>query len=107
MDPTSIQSTIKTRKVRAIRRKKDWQRLLTEYAASELSQKAFCELHQLSMSSFYQWKKKLANETNETNFIDISHQFQAEPVVQIKSEKAPYQVELELGFGIILRVRSL
>lgn len=99
----------KARKLRTIRREAEWQALLSEYAASNLSQKAFCDSHQLSMSSFYQWKKRLSSDTpNETSFIDISHQVRGDSSFeQEKPEPAPaYQIELELGFGIVLRVRS-
>jgi len=99
----------KSRKLRTIRRETEWQSLLSEYAASNLSQKAFCESHQLSMSSFYQWKKRLSSgEPNETNFIDISDQVRGHSFEQENPEQTPaYQIELELGFGIVLRVRSV
>ena len=96
-------------KVRTIRRQAEWCALLSEYAASNLSQKAFCESHQLSMSRFYQWKKKLSTgSSDQNNFVDISAQVQETPFGTVQSSAMPssYQVELELGFGIILRVRS-
>ena len=95
-------------KVRRFRRKAEWQSLLSEYASSELSQKGFCELHQLSMSSFYQWKKKLSIEpVGDTDFIDISAQVHDDSLNLVEPAKpSGYQIELELGFGIILRVRS-
>ena len=98
------------RKLRTIRREAEWQALLSEYAASNLSQKAFCDSHQLSMSSFYQWNKRLSSDApKETNFIDISHQVRGNSSFeQEKPEQTPvYQIELELGFGIVLRVRSV
>jgi len=108
MYPTSIQNTNPTRKVRTIRRKKDWEVLLAEYKVSALSQKAFCQRHQLSMSSFYQWKKKLSIEpVGDPDFIDISTQLHDDSLNLVEPAKpSGYQIELELGFGIILRVRS-
>lgn len=110
MQPTAPTKTIRpTHNPRRIRRREEWRALFSEYEASNLSQKAFCERHQLSMSSFYQWKKRLSSDApNETNFIDISHQFQGDSFEPEKPEPTPaYQIELELGFGIVLRVRSL
>lgn len=101
---TKPQST--THSLRRIRRREEWRALLSDYDSSDLSQKAFCELHQLSMSSFYQWKKKLTVELPSDNFIDITPQPDenfGEPSAQSSSA---YQVELELGNGIILRVRG-
>jgi putative transposase len=109
MQTTTITKTNEISAPRRIRRRDEWQTLLSEYKSGDLSQKAFCKLHQLSMSSFYQWKKKLTNDLPaDDNFIDISQKpvnnsSHSSPLSDLSSS---YQVELELGNGIFLRVRS-
>ena len=35
----------------------DWNQLMTEYEAGELTQRQFCERHQLAYSTFCYWRK--------------------------------------------------
>ena len=42
------------------RSREQWLQLINEQAESELSVAAFCRQAQLSVSSFYQWRKKFA-----------------------------------------------
>jgi len=105
MQETRVTQSNELTPSRRIRRRDEWQALLTKYAFSGLSQKAFCQLHQLSTSSFYQWKKKLSNDLPAaTDFIDISPQ--SVNNADYSSSSSSYQVELELGNGMFLRVRS-
>lgn len=41
-------------------RREHWQRLVAEQAQSGLSVRAFCQRHEASEFSFYQWRKRLA-----------------------------------------------
>ena len=38
----------------------DWRQLMTEYEAGELTQRQFCEYHQLAYSTFCYWRKRLS-----------------------------------------------
>ena len=43
-----------------------WQTLVGEYAASGLSQQAFCERRGVALSTFCQWRRRLAAQTAES-----------------------------------------
>jgi hypothetical protein len=40
-------------------REQHWQRVLTRWQHSGLSVRAYCQQHQLSVPSFYWWRRKL------------------------------------------------
>ena len=45
------------------RGKENWRKLLEEQAESGLSVTKFCELHQLSSVTFYNWRQRLKDES--------------------------------------------
>lgn len=83
------------------RSREEWERLMGEYEAGEVSQRVFCAQRGLAYSSFGYWRKQLrgalaAEERRMSALVELP----AWPV-----EPAPWRIELELGEGIVLRVR--
>jgi hypothetical protein len=85
-----------------------WQTWLHEFSISGLSQSEFCRRKGLTLSAFYNWRKKLGqiSATGPT----------LAPFVEIKPSDAPinapgsdhpgaWDLELELGHGRVLRLR--
>src|SRR5690606_4241181 len=89
-----------------------WQTWLNEFAVSDLSQSEFCRQRGLTLSAFYNWRKKLEPNLASTrastpeSFIEIkpSTAHQAS-VPSISSGVADWDLELELGHGRVLRLR--
>lgn len=87
-----------------------WQTWLHEFAISGLSQSEFCRRKGLTLSAFYNWRKRLDQ-------ISAAERTQApRSFVEIKPSVAPINVpgsdhpgtwdlELELGHGRVLRLR--
>lgn len=84
-----------------------WQAWINEQAASGLSQRVFCQRRGLSKSSFYLWKRRL--KTAATTSPDTEPALFA-PVMPPEREESHrdtrgWDVELDLGDGICLRLR--
>lgn len=74
------------------RSKLQWRGLLSKQSTSGLSVAEFCHREQLSTASFYQWRKRLlAEEQNSEVFVPLT----------VSSAAA---VEVELPGGAVLRV---
>lgn len=103
----ATQSTPKP-KARVWRTKAQWKSLLEECAASGLTQAAFCQKHRIATSSLCKWRKYFSDQSAASDFIDIT-----EPLVRVPSSFSDsgcdehWQVELELGPGVVLRVRTI
>ena len=52
----------------AVRRREDWQRLISEHKQSGLTVKAFCHKHGVSEALFYSWRKRLIGEDQPARF---------------------------------------
>jgi len=79
--------------------REQWQQLINEQVDSGLSVAAFCRKTQLSVSSFYQWRKKFDAVEPELN------DWLALP----GAASAPaddWQIELALPGGVVLRMSS-
>ncbi|WP_433915367.1 IS66 family insertion sequence element accessory protein TnpA, partial [Rheinheimera oceanensis] len=50
---------------RAYRNAAQWQQLIDLWHTSELSITEFCQTHQLSTMSFYKWRQRLAEQTEQ------------------------------------------
>ncbi len=83
---------------RRIRRSRDeWQRLIEEQAGSGLTQNAFCRKRSLSVGSFQNWKRRLAAEAPTEPWVELG--------TLDRSADTGWDIELELGEGICLRLR--
>ena len=91
--------------IRRFRRSADeWQALIAEQADSGLSQTVFCQRKGIALSSFSKWKHKLGVEyTAQADTAD-----QASPWIDLAalpSAASGWDIELDLGAGICLRLR--
>ena len=82
-----------------IRRSREaWQRLVDEHAASDQTQTAFCAERSISEASFGNWKRRLAAEAASDD-----------PWVEVlgvsESHAVGWDIELDLGAGVCLRLR--
>ena len=95
------------RKARVFRSRTQWKSLVEKFNGSGLTKSAFCKHHGVTTSCFYRWQKILAEESAPDNFIDITEPVARTPATQPVTEAhSHWQVELELGAGVILRVRT-
>jgi hypothetical protein len=81
------------REHRSGRSRADWERLVSKFERSGLSRKAFCERAAVSTSTFDYWRRKLAAKA--PGFIEL-------PPVE---RGGAWEVELDLGGGVALRLR--
>ncbi len=100
-------STIKTPRTKVMRSKVQWKALLDESRRSELTKTDFCKMHKMSAGSLHKWQKYLDLQHSEAEFIDITEPLnQAKSAQPVHTREHQWQVELELGSGVILRVRT-
>jgi hypothetical protein len=97
----------KPRRPRIMRSKAQWQSLITEYENSPLSQQAFCNKHQIAVSSFHKWRKRFDPQPSPAAFVEIGQTLATASVSEQTSNNAEksWEVELELGQGLVLRLR--
>ena len=86
-----------TRPKRPRRSREQWQRLLEEQAISGQTQAAFCQAKGLSLASFQNWKRRLAIESSAQPWVELGTLEQA--------SNSGWDIELDLGDGICLRLR--
>ncbi len=82
--------------------REEWVALMAEYEAGDLSQREFCERHEVAYSTFGYWRKQLRSSAVQTVR-------PSEPLLElsplVSNETAEWRVQLDLGCGVILRVR--
>lgn len=82
----------------------EWRELVSQFERGGQSRKAFCSSQGLSLSTFDLWRRKLRGTPaqrehgSESMFVEVA---QVEPTRSLS-----WDVELELGAGVVLRVRS-
>jgi len=96
----------KSRRPRVIRSKEQWQSLIADYKRSDLPQQKFCEQRGITVSSFSKWRNLLEAEdnTDQSLFVELGAVLQDDD--KVTAAASGWQVELELGKGIVLRVRA-
>lgn len=97
-----------TTQYRPRRSRAEWQTLIEQAEHSALSISEFCHAQDLSVSSFYQWRKRLAVEqgsvagsaapANPGTFIDLG-------ALGADTDTGPWDLELQLGATVVLRLR--
>ncbi len=95
------------RRARVMRTREQWKALLEEFNTCGLTKSAFCKKHQIATSSLYRWQQLFGDPAGDTDFIDVTEPLTNAPT----SHPAPvrgndWQVELELGGGMVLRLRT-
>lgn len=99
--------TLPRPKSRITRTKAQWKSLVEAFHTSGLTKTVFCKRHGIATSCLYRWEKLLSEDFVPADFIDVT-----EPVTRAKTAgqasdvHSHWQVELELGAGVILRVRT-
>jgi hypothetical protein len=80
-----------------------WEQLIARQADSGLSQRAFCEENGLRLTTFSKWKRRLSESTAmasvEPPWLDLS------ALSSATRGSADWDVELDLGAGVCLRLR--
>lgn len=79
-------------------RRADWGRLVAEYERSEMTRQAFCGERGVSASTLDYWRRKLRDEQAAAGFIELGS-------VSAAGGAAAWDIELELGDGVVLRFR--
>jgi hypothetical protein len=91
------------------RRPADWQRLMEEFAASGQTQRAFCDGRGVAYSTFCYWRRRLRKE--EPSSASCPAPSSGSALVELPmwvaagQESSDFRVELDLGNGLILRLR--
>ena len=87
-------------------KQKYWQKHLTSWSESGLSQKHYCEQQLLALSTFCHWKNKLAYNSDKTTFYPLAVSSVVAPVEDTSNSglrlvvgKNRYRVELEKDFS--------
>ena len=83
------------------RNRSAWEQLMAQYEAGDLSQRMFCARHGLAYSTFGYWRKQLRrsahNENQPASLIEL-------PILPA-GESPDWRVELDLGKGMVLRLK--
>lgn len=84
--------------------KEQWQRLIEEQQNSSMTQSEFCLSKELSLATFYNWKRKL--NASEKTATETSPQWIEAPTTSQHSRQHAWDIELELPGNVILRMRQ-
>ncbi len=91
----------------------EWRQLIEAQAASGLSRRAFCERHGLAVSTFGYWKRKLrqagpALEAEGQGQASAPGWLEVTGLLEAAASPATgrWQIELDLGHGLCLRLRQ-
>ena len=104
LSPPQPKSNLKPR-TRVMRSRSQWKALLEEFNTSGLTKSAFCKKHRIATSSLYRWQQILVEHTGATDFIDVTEPLSSVPVpAPSRARNNDWQVELELGAGVVLRL---
>ena len=95
-------------RTRVMRTQRQWEALLNEFNGSGLTRSAFCKKQRIAASSLYRWQQLFAEQSGgTTDFIDVTQPLSSTaPPVPAPVRGSDWQVELELGAGIVLRLRT-
>lgn len=104
--PTQTQTQPKST-TRVMRSQGQWKALLEEFSNSGLTKTAFCKKHRIATSSLYRWQQILSWKASDTDFIEVTEPLSLTPAPSpAQMRNNDWQVELELGAGIVLRLRT-
>lgn len=80
----------------------EWVELMAAYEAGNQSQRDFCKQHEVAYSTFGYWRKRLRQAV-------LPVMPAAEPLVELSpfalEDTRDWRVELDLGCGVMLRLR--
>ncbi len=88
----------------------EWQELIDEQAASGLSQKAFCAQRDIPLATFGYWKRKLRSVSPSLPAGSGADPVSLADWIELPTHEPAsgggWQIELELGNGLCLRLRQ-
>jgi putative transposase len=95
------------------RGREEWSRIIGEQKQSGLSAVEFCRRDDIGISSFHQWKRRLADvregeaESVRDSFIDMGRVGVSERSVEVPEARVGsfWEATLELGNGVRLNLR--
>jgi hypothetical protein len=93
-----------SRTTRVRRTAEQWRSLITEQSRSGLSQQAFCKCKRLSLSTFRLWKGRLS-ASGEPTVTESEQQATWIDLGKLASARSGWNIELDLGDGVCLRLR--
>jgi hypothetical protein len=94
-------STNATKQRRTHRSEAAWRELFTQFERSGQTRERFCAEQGLALRSFSQWRQKLRQASHSPAAVAEDALF-----VELAAEAEPcWDVELELGAGVVLRIR--
>ncbi len=94
-------------RARVRRSRAQWRRLIERAERSALSTAAFCRAESISTASFHLWRRRLREDIEAASaappaaaaFLDLG-------ILESSGAPAPsWDIELELGAGVVLRLR--
>jgi|TARA_Y100001937_G_scaffold116789_1_gene169193 transposase-like protein len=85
------------------RTRAQWQELVDKQAESELSVSEFCTHHDLTVSNFYLWRKKLSDDSQSLAPQDNWLAFDM-PASAKQNAGSTWEIELALPGGVVLRM---
>jgi len=92
---------------RTQRTRSQWKSLVDDLSTSGLTKTAFCKKHGIATSCLYRWQKIFAGNSVAAEFIDITGPVASTlPTPPLADANTHWQVELELGAGIVLRIHT-
>ncbi len=110
VNSTILGNRITLRKPRVVHNEASWKQLIAQYETGSVTQKSFCQQHRISVSSFHKWRNRFKHNEDVDHFINISKAIiptQHKSQSAIEQESPTWLVELELGQGMVLRVRKV
>jgi hypothetical protein len=91
---------------RRIRRSAEqWQQIIDEQAGSGLSQIAFCERKGIALSTFAHWKRRLSSAVTDSDANDSKRSSPWIDLGALAGSASGWDIELDLGGGVCLRLR--
>ena len=87
----------------ARRSRAEWEELMSAYETSDLPQREFCRVNGVSYSTFGYWRKRL--RTAAVDAVDATASLLDVTSLVSGAEEVPWRVELDLGGGLVLRLR--
>jgi len=92
------------RRLRRVKRfPQQWQAVMAQYERSGLSQEAFCVREGLAPSTFASWRARLRQEQSNSRAGAALVEMR---VPAAMASPSSFDIELDLGRGVVLRMRS-
>lgn len=94
---------ISTRAIRRTRRSEEqWRAVMVQFERSGLGAEAFCAREGIAASTFWNWRSRLQRDGS------VKSTESASPFIELMSDSGAqaFDIELDLGRGVVLRMRA-